>query len=201
LAQHYGLDLLAVEHPSQDESLMELAYQAAESLGIGIINCGPGGRSGDEESLRARRDLAVDDPELLRSYAEQVVMTRLHQPLFRQRVLVAYENQCALCRLRHARLLDAAHVVPDAQGGEPVVTNGIAMCKIHHAAYDADIFGITPKYKVTVRPDVMAEIDGPTLRYTLQEINDSTIELPTRRAARPNPDLLELRWQQFLAAS
>jgi len=53
LAQHYGLDLLAVEQPSHDESLMELAYQAAESLGIGIINCGPGGRSGDEESLGA----------------------------------------------------------------------------------------------------------------------------------------------------
>ena len=36
-----------------------------------------------------------------------------------------------------------------------VVTNGIAMCKIHHAAYDVDIFGISPTYKVGVRPDVM----------------------------------------------
>ena len=125
-------------------------------------------------------------------------MTRLRQPLFRQRVLVAYENQCALCRLRHARLLDAVHVLPDAQGGEPVATNGIAMCKIHHATYDADIFGITPKYKVSVRPGVMAEIVGPTLRHTLQEIKGSTMELLTRRVARPNP---ELRWQQFLAAS
>jgi putative restriction endonuclease len=154
----------------------------------------------DEESLRARKDLAFEDPELLRSYAERVVMARLHQPMFRQRVLMAYENQCSLCRLRHTRLLDAAHVVSDAQGGEPVVTNGIAMCKIHHAAYDADIFGITPKYQVSVRPDVMKEIDGPTLRYTLQAINGSTIELPSRRAARPNPELLDLRWKQFLAA-
>jgi putative restriction endonuclease len=74
------------------------------------------------------------------------------------------------------------------------------MCKIHHAAYDADIFGITPKYQVSVRPDVMKEIDGPTLRYTLQAINGSTIELPSRRTARPNPELLDLRWKQFLAA-
>jgi putative restriction endonuclease len=155
----------------------------------------------DEESLRARKDLALSDPVLLRSYAERVVMARLHQPLFRQRVLVAYENRCALCRLRHTRLLDAAHVLPDAQGGESVVTNGIAMCKIHHAAYDADIFGITPRYEVAVRPDVMKEIDGPTLRYTLQAIDGSTIELPTRRASRPDPELLDLRWRQFLAAS
>jgi putative restriction endonuclease len=155
----------------------------------------------DEESLRARRDLAIEDPGLLRSYAERVVLTRLHQPLFRQRVLVAYQNQCAICHLRHTRLLDAAHVVPDAQGGEPVVTNGIAMCKIHHAAYDADIFGITPKYRVGVRPDVMTEIDGPTLRYTLQAIDGATIELPHKRAARPSPELLDLRWKQFLEAS
>jgi putative restriction endonuclease len=155
----------------------------------------------DEALIRARQELAVEDPELLRSYAERVVQTRLHQPLFRQRVLLAYENQCALCQLRHTRLLDAAHVISDAAGGEPVVTNGISMCKIHHAAYDADIFGIDPKYRVGVRPDVMEEIDGPTLRYTLQAINGSEIELPKRRAARPDPELLDVRWKQFLDAS
>jgi putative restriction endonuclease len=155
----------------------------------------------DEESFRAWHDLAGRDPELLRSYAERVVLARLHQPVFRQRVLFAYENQCSICRLRHTRLLDAAHVVPDAQGGQPVVTNGIAMCKIHHAAYDANIFGITPSYDVTVRDSVMQEIDGPTLRYTLQAINGTSITLPRRRAARPDPELLDVRWRQFLAAS
>jgi predicted restriction endonuclease len=62
-----------------------------------------------------------------------------------------------------------------------VVNNGIVMCKIDHAAYDADIFGIDPTYKVGVRTDVMKEIDGPTLRHTLQEINGSNIDLPPRR--------------------
>jgi putative restriction endonuclease len=75
------------------------------------------------------------------------------------------------------------------------------MCKIHHAAYDVDIFGIDPTYKVGVREDVMKELDGPTLRYTLQEINGSKIDLPPRRAARPNPELLEVRWQRFQEAS
>ena len=100
-----------------------------------------------EEALRLRHDLELEDPELVRSYAERVVKARLHQPLFRQRVLLAYQNQCSICRLRHTRLLDAAHVLADAEGGQPVVTNGIAMCKIHHAAYDADIFGINPNYQ------------------------------------------------------
>jgi putative restriction endonuclease len=155
----------------------------------------------DTEALQLRKDLAVGDPDLLRAYAERVVRTRLHQPLFRQRVLVAYQNQCAICRLRHIRLLDAAHIQGDAEGGQPVVTNGIAMCKIHHAAYDVDIFGISPDYKVGVRSDVLEEIDGPTLRYTLQEIDGTPIQLPSRRAARPNPELLEIRWNRFKEAS
>jgi putative restriction endonuclease len=155
----------------------------------------------DEELLRVREDLGYKDPELLRTYAERTVQVRLHQPLFRQRVLLAYANKCALCHLRHTRLLDAAHVIPDSAGGQPVVTNGISMCKIHHAAYDADIFGISPDYRVGVRPDVMKEIDGPTLRYTLQAINGSRIDLPRRQAAKPDPEALDVRWKQFLDAS
>jgi putative restriction endonuclease len=170
---------LAAEEPSQQQFVVSL----------------------DEALTRARNELATGDPELLRAYADRVVKTRLHQPMFRQRVLLAYDNQCALCHLRHTRLLDAAHVLPDAAGGQPVVTNGISMCKIHHAAYDADIFGIDPTYRVGVRPDVMKEIDGPTLKYTLQEINGSAIQLPKRRAARPDPELLEIRWTQFKDAS
>jgi putative restriction endonuclease len=155
----------------------------------------------DEDSMRVRQDLGVEDPALVRSYAERVVKQRLHRPMFRQRVLLAYKNQCSICRLRHTRLLDAAHVLSDSEGGEPVVTNGIAMCKIHHAAYDVDIFGIDTTYKVAVRHDILEEVDGPTLQYTLQAINGSRIDLPSRASARPNRELLEVRWTRFEAAS
>jgi putative restriction endonuclease len=155
----------------------------------------------DNQSLQLRRDLELQDPVLVRTYAERVVKERLHQRMFRERVLLAYKSRCSICQLRHVRLLDAAHVLADADGGEPVVTNGIAMCKIHHAAYDADIFGIAPNYRVGVRSDVMDELDGPTLRYTLQAINNQPIDVPTQRSARPDPDLLEIRWNRFRAAS
>lgn len=52
LAQEYNLALLAMEQPSQDATRMELAFQAAAEIGIPIINCGPGGKSDDEESLQ-----------------------------------------------------------------------------------------------------------------------------------------------------
>lgn len=56
LATEYGLALLAMEQPSQDPAKMELAFQAAVEIGIPIINCGPGGKTGDEESLQQSID-------------------------------------------------------------------------------------------------------------------------------------------------
>jgi sugar phosphate isomerase/epimerase len=50
-ATEYDLELLAMEQPSQDPARMEMAFQAAADIGIPIINCGPGGKSGDEASL------------------------------------------------------------------------------------------------------------------------------------------------------
>ena len=135
-----------------------------------------------------------------RRYAEHVVRTRLHQPVFRSRVLLAYERRCALCRLRHAELLEAAHIRRDSQGGEPIVPNGIAMCAIHHRAFDANILGVDPKHQVHIRRDVLAELDGPTLQHALQGLHGEVLTLPKRRAEHPRSDLLEERYEEFRAA-
>jgi len=50
LSADYGLELLAMEQPSQDPARMELAFQAAVEIGIPIVNCGPGGKSDDKEA-------------------------------------------------------------------------------------------------------------------------------------------------------
>jgi sugar phosphate isomerase/epimerase len=56
LASDCHLELLAMENPSQDPARMELAFQAAVEAGIPIINCGPGGKTGDEASLQQSID-------------------------------------------------------------------------------------------------------------------------------------------------
>lgn len=139
--------------------------------------------------------------ELRRAYAERVQRERLHQPLFRARVIVAYEQRCAICRLRRVELLDAAHIKPDSEGGLPIVPNGIALCRIHHGAFDADIVGIHPDYRVEVRPDVLDDHDGPVLVHALQGVHGQRLEVPSRRAARPDRDLLAERYERFLAAA
>lgn len=135
-----------------------------------------------------------------RRYAEAVVRVRLHQRPFRDRVLLAYGSQCALCRLRHPPLLDAAHIKEDSDGGEPIVPNGVAMCAIHHRAFDAQVLGVRPDYTVEVREDVLHEHDGPTLRHALQGLHREPILLPRRRAEHPSKELLAERYERFRAA-
>jgi sugar phosphate isomerase/epimerase len=56
LSQTYGLELLAMEQPSQDPARMEQAMQSAVALGVPLINCGPGGKTDDPASLQQSID-------------------------------------------------------------------------------------------------------------------------------------------------
>ena len=136
-----------------------------------------------------------------REYITRLTRFRVHQHSFRARVLRAYRSQCACCRLRHDSLLDAAHIIADKEPeGEPRVSNGLALCKLHHAAFDSDIFGITPDYIVKVRLDVLEEHDGPMLLHGLQGIHEKQIILPQLEEQRPDRTLLEKRFDRFRRA-
>lgn len=108
---------------------------------------------------------ALASLEARRAYVTVMAQRRVHQQSSRERVLEAYRTQCAICRLRHEELLEAAHILPDGHPrGEPIVPNGLALCKLHHAAFDRHILGITPELRVEVRLDILREADGPMLR-------------------------------------
>lgn len=150
----------------------------------------------DFVSLGYERD--DSDNSIRRGYVTRRVRQRIHQRSFRDRVLRAYRERCSICRLKHARLLDAAHIVPDSdESSEPIVSNGLSLCKIHHAAFDGEYFGIRPNYRIVVRPDIMEEKDGPMLRHGLQEINDSTLIVPRHTNSRPDPERLRERYESF----
>ena len=135
-----------------------------------------------------------------RRYAEQVVRRRLHQPMFRARVMTAYVSTCAVCNLKHPDLLDAAHIISDAAlHGVPQVTNGLALCKIHHAAYDRNLMGITPDYVVQINAQLLDEVDGPMLRHGLQDMHGRELTVPRRIKDQPSRDSLAERFAEFAA--
>lgn len=137
-----------------------------------------------------------------RNYVARLTKQRLHQRVFRTQVLLAYEGRCSVCNLGHGELLDAAHIIADGRpNGQPVVPNGMAMCKIHHAAFDNKILGVRPDLSLHIRQDILDEIDGPMLRHGIQEMhNQKLMKLPGTRAARPDVARLEERYADFLAA-
>lgn len=136
-----------------------------------------------------------------RRYVERLAKVRLHQPVFRGRVLVAYRRQCSICELKHPELLDAAHIVADGEPlGQPIVSNGLSLCKIHHAAYDQDLLGIDSNCKVHVNQGLLEEVDGPMLKHGLQEMHGRVLQLPERAPDWPDPERLGLRFTHFLDA-
>ena len=138
------------------------------------------------------------ETEIRRRDATRQVRQRLHQQTFRERVLAAYQQHCAICRLRHQELLEAAHIVADRDPeGEPKVSNGLALCKLHHAAFDCHIIGVNPDYRVEVRLDVLEEIDGPMLQHGLQGFHGSSLWLPSRESLKPDQRFLEERYALF----
>ena len=133
-----------------------------------------------------------------RRYALRLARTRLHQPVFRGRVVRAYGTRCAICRLAHGELLEAAHIYPDSdERGQPVVPNGLSLCSIHHTAYDRALLGISPDLRVRLDADLLAEVDGPMLRHGLQEMHGRTLSLPERTADHPDREALAWRYEQF----
>ena len=76
----------------------------------------------------------------------------------------------------------------------------MALCRIHHGAYDYGILGVDPDYRVHLRPDVLEEHDGPMLRHGLQELHGSRIQTPRKAEHLPNRDYLAERFARFMAA-
>jgi putative restriction endonuclease len=167
------------------------AYVVEENLERGFVKVAAG------EEFRA---VHMTDPGRVdKKYVEQLVKRRVHQPEFRARVISAYSDSCSICRLKHRELLDAAHIIPDSRPhSTALVSNGLSLCKIHHAAYDRNFLGIDPDYRVHINESLLIERDGPMLKHGLQDMHGITLTVPRKKTDRPDPDALDERFMEFL---
>ena len=138
----------------------------------------------------------------VRAYATRDARVRLHQQRFKLDVMRAYRHRCAICLLRERALVQAAHIVPDIDPeGIAAVVNGLALCAIHHLAFDRNLLGIDPGGVVHIADRLLREVDGPMLRTGLQGFHGEAIAVPRRPADRPDPQRLQSRFERFLAAA
>jgi putative restriction endonuclease len=144
-----------------------------------------------------REPVHLADP-LERRYKVREAKQRLHQVQFRGAVLTAYRERCTICTLKEVRLLDAAHITADAEEhGEPLVSNGLSLCSIHHRAFDEDLIGISPDREVHVSHRLLDDEDGPMLEL-LKGFHGRRIVEPSARSSRPDPLRLAERFERFL---
>jgi putative restriction endonuclease len=169
-----------------------------ESIDVQTMTC--------RVSVASERSLASGEPVLRDVYAEQIERrhafreskVRLHQAEFRERVLAAYGTRCAMTGLPVPELLEAAHIVPDAhERGVAEVNNGICLSRIHHRAFDANLIGVTPDYRIEVSERLLDIQDGVILEGGLKALNGQTLALPEKERSWPCRALLELRFKEF----
>jgi len=127
-------------------------------------------------------------------YRRSEVQIRLHQAHFRRNVLQAYRDRCCTCSLRERRLLDAAHITSDRDiNGDPVVSNGLAMCPSHHRAFDRHLFSVDSEYRVSVHADRLEFPQSDAVRHLLDRFHGNQIILPKERHFYPDPARLATR--------
>ena len=69
--------------------------------------------------------------------------------------------------------------------------------RLHHAAFDNGILGISPDYVVHIDGKVLAEVDGPMLKHGIQEMEGTRLTLPRKPSEWPSRDSLARRFEEF----
>lgn len=133
-----------------------------------------------------------------KKYAVREAKVRLHQASFREMVLSAYSTQCAMSKLPVPELLEAAHIIPDSHElGAAEICNGVCLSRIHHRAFDSNLIGIDPDYKIHISERLLQISDGPMLEQGIKALHGSTINLPKNIKHHPRKDFLEKRFSDF----
>ena len=145
------------------------------------------------EETRAFVDESPNELDAVRRYVLVETMRAYREARFRPEVLQAYSFRCAVCDVS-LKLVDAAHIIPVAHpASKDVVTNGMALCKLHHAAYDNALVGVKSDYSIVVNPERVGVLRGLNLVSGLEEFQAGlrpSIRHPAVQEVRPKPENL-----------
>ncbi len=149
-----------------------------------------------------------DENQVARRYDLVELMKAYRDAKFRPAVLRAYRYQCTVCRCA-LKLVDAAHIVPVSYPeSTDEITNGLALCRLHHGAYDNGLLGIRSDYSIVTNPERENALAAMQLDMGLDDFKAALPEAITPPAAieaRPEPQklILGLRargWPPILVA-
>ncbi len=135
-------------------------------------------------------DVSQSESQASRRYELVTTMRAYRDAKFAPAVLRAYRHRCAVCQCA-LKLVDAAHIVPvSSPESTDEVTNGLALCRLHHGAYDNGLMGIQSNYQIITNPDCEGRLTRLQLHMGLDEFKarlPARITLPNVAEVRPDP--------------
>lgn len=137
-------------------------------------------------------DIAITDYE--RKSTAATVKRKLRDISFRKRVLAAYSYRCAFCGIQ-LKLVDAAHIVPVQENGSDETSNGIALCVLHHRAYDKGFVTVWDDYSVKSNSQYVANLRKINLDSGLDKFEKNLrpiIYLPPSVSDRPHVENIKI---------
>ena len=145
-----------------------------------------------------RKDLVLPAAEQ-RSYTYRLLQKRVFQAKFRNDLLEAYGERCALTGLARPELIAAAHILPPAEGEESVASDGLCMSRLHHTAFNAHLIGVDPEGQIHVAQRLREAWANPFLQTGFHDLAGKRIALPRDPVLHPDANKLERRFAQFQA--
>lgn len=144
--------------------------------------------------------LAVNDEDIeIVSQPRRTVVASVRRKLrsasFKLRVLEAYDHQCAMCGLQ-LRLVEAAHIIPvNHEASTDETRNGLALCVLHHRAFDRVLVTVNERYQVVVNSrklDRLSTIGHGGGRTAFERGLRNEVVVPRAVTDRPHVDYLRL---------
>jgi hypothetical protein len=124
---------------------------------------------------------------------------------FRQAVIEAYDCRCAVCGLKIKSPdslsweVEAAHIVPNRSLGRDDVWNGIAMCHVHHWAFDVGWFALSDDYRIeaSAQCQYLPPGFGKMGSYEfIRSLEDHTTAIFLPKRSEIQPHLSAIRWHR-----
>lgn len=176
-----------------DKRISELVedYESMSAALFGLESQEPS----EEEIEEAKSELeqaVYDEPKLTEDEEEFTESKRrARDSAFSRLVKEAYANTCAVCGSSRETPdgkpeVEAAHIYPKEKNGRDDVRNGIALCRLHHWAFDSGWLSLTDDYEILV-----SETPNRDGYYEFKQLERDSVQLPSDESAWPDSCFLE----------
>lgn len=144
----------------------------------------------------------------MKKFVKTTMETAIRTRGFRQAVIDAYDYKCSVCKMKIyapdslSWEVEAAHIVPHSFLGRDDIWNGLALCHLHHWAFDVGWFTLQDDYTISVSSKVLSLplefgiLGGYEFIRSMSDRHEK-IYLPSRSELHPHQNAIQWHRQNI----